>query len=222
MDSRKLEDCFYFLNGGCTNTACFYRHNSISRASDKYCPGWQQFTCYDINCPQRHTAIPVHKPSKHSGISGAPQKRSVNANKSTGKNIDIPAVEATDIHVPPTSNSNSKTIGKARAICKYHLHGKCTRGDSCSFLHSSSRINDKPQICQKEESTGNPTDAPTLAVATPSEYVALSCNPSSDSSSHGDVGQKRKGRDILDKYSFKKSIKADKQNNKCDKSTSDI
>lgn len=223
MDVRGLEDCFYFLKGACTNTSCIFRHSTTSKASNVYCQGWQQFTCYDIKCPYRHTAIPVHKPKIYSSYNARHQSTTDTHAPVSEATINFAPLEPHSLDTMPsflvdTGHRKNETV---RAICKYRLHGKCTKGDSCSFLHSSTQSQSEeyltmPQPTVSSTSSSSSSSSALSAVEIPPASDSASVPvPASASSTSSDVatggGGKRKGRDILDRYSFRKTIKLDEK-----------
>lgn len=204
MDFRGLEDCFYFLQGGCTNASCVYRHSAISKESDIYCQGWQQFTCYDIKCPHRHSSIPVRKTQT---------SLSHNISQQEVSHAHIRVSEATinfdpsDLH-PKEKDTSCRKSAKARAICKYNLHGKCTKGDACTFLHSTDQSQSK-DIPTLDSDMSLPQSSISSVLSTDKVPLAPDISLEASLGVTTDGGSKRKGRDILDRYSFRKTIKLD-------------
>lgn len=107
-------------------------------------------------------------------------------------NAKVDVVTPSEFKSTISTGSGSIDVVQARAICKYHLHGKCTRGDDCSYMHSS----------------------PTPQSSLPSS--AVEPDKQTPTSTNAIDPPKRKGRDILDKYSFRKTLKVDpiESNNK--------
>lgn len=210
MDSRALEDCYYYLRGSCTNKSCTYRHSPTSKSSEIYCQGWQQFRCYNMNCPERHCAVPTHKKSSTTHKWNSVPPHASNANNRIPSTMSkhqtdaiVPALDGSTVSIGVNA---SVKIGKAQAICKYNLHGKCRNGSACTFLHSS------PDVTQDIEppSLQFLSDDLTMPFSSSSEPLSSSELPvtSTTATSTEDDG-KRKGRDILDKYSFRKTLKID-------------
>lgn len=57
-ESRKLEDCVFFLKQGCSKGAsCEFRHKDGLKATSKVCEDWTTGHCTNINCPKRHPTV---------------------------------------------------------------------------------------------------------------------------------------------------------------------
>lgn len=205
MDVRGLEDCFYFLRGGCTKASCVFRHSTTAKVSTIYCQGWQHFTCYDINCTHRHTAIPVHNKPKKPLSNNACQDSATNSHDPYQSAATIDFVQSEPHSSDSTIHTGNKKSEKVRAICKYHLHGKCTKGNSCTFLHSSTQPQSEDCLTMPLPLTSSSPVEMMIPPAALESASVSSTSTSSDVSTGG--GSKRKGRDILDRYSFRKTIK---------------
>ena len=186
MDCRKLEDCYYYLRGNCTNKACAYRHSVSAKSSDIHCDGWRDYTCYDMSCPYRHAT------QSAIGSCHATQQRG----KHNATRMDDTCQAHDDDAIVKFVESKEDNT---QAVCKYHLHGKCKKGEKCAYLHSSPCLQESESYDTKPLL---PTSADDIQNSTKISGQLLPLNHEKNK-----ADLKRKGVSILEKYSFRKSQK---------------
>jgi len=56
-------------------------------------------------------------------------------NEDTDKNVTTTNENSESVSVNEKSQQQKKKKDKSEIVCKYYLHGHCSRGDKCQFKH---------------------------------------------------------------------------------------
>lgn len=184
MSWKEQVDCFFYLQGNCSRATCRYRHSSSSTDAAK--------VSGDIE--HNKDIVAFSDTSKKERMShDVDIPFTFTSSASDAVSSEFKSVELSGKPIPQGISEGRKGI----MVCRYHLHGKCKKGGACTYLHTSNK---------SDHNNAVKTD-PLSALSTENSMV---CTPSNGILKEESIGEKRKGKDILDKYSFRKNIKVSK------------
>ena len=185
FDFKPLSDCSYYYSSTCSRGGkCLFRHLFKNTNNVLVCDKWNMYNCFDKGCKYLHPVGPIESYNPSSTVIN----KADNASRKPDYDMSFEdkTIVLTEINADSKQNIN----------CKYYLHGKCTRGKECSYLHETS---DTLNVRTTDINMTNECIIP--------QAVLPHCIPIvSKQSTITNTNTNREAKSVLSKYSLKRHI----------------